>query len=325
MESDTPPRAWLLMVAGDNRGHGGNDGYDDQLDAYYSWDSNVPNHTKLTVGDPVALWDKEQLLGVSVIEEIEAKPGEKVLRRCPNCATTRISDRKTRQPRFRCMRCHEPFPTPDIEVVDVLNYRARYDAAWTSLEGVLDGSVLRSVSVNPREFNAMRRLNWAALREALLHKDATRAVDRVAARIDLQAPPVGRAALEVSQGFSHAFVRVRRGQQQFRDRLLAAQGSVCAFTGEAPPRVLEAGHLYSYATLGTHFEHGGLMLRRDIHRLFDDGLLAVEPSRLRVDVSPELAAYPQYKQLNERPLTLRLRDEQVEWLSQHWDAHRAHV
>ncbi|MBU4336423.1 MAG: HNH endonuclease [Actinobacteria bacterium] len=98
---------------------------------------------------------------------------------------------------------------------------------------------------------------------------------------------------------------------------------MCAFTGDAPPRVLEAGHLYSYARLGTHVEHGGLMLRRDIHRLFDDGLLAVQPSRLRIDVAPALATYPQYARLHDEPLTLRLNDSQVDWLGKHWDEHRA--
>src|SRR5690606_1469540 len=125
-----------------------------------------------------------------------------------------------------------------------------------------------------------------------------------------------------AQGFAHAIVRVRRGQRQFREHLLATQGSVCAFTGSAPERVLEAGHLYSYAQLGTHFQHGGLMLRRDIHRLFDDGSLAVDPSRLRVDVAPDLANFPQYARLDGERLAMRLRDEQVAWLSKHWEEHR---
>jgi hypothetical protein len=47
-------------------------------------------------------------------------------------------------------------------------------------------------------------------------------------------------------------VRVRRGQRQFRQHLLTAHGELRAFTGEAPVRVLEAGHLYSYAELGVH-------------------------------------------------------------------------
>lgn len=135
MDTVAPRRAWLLMAAGDNRGHGGNAGYDDQYDAYYSWDSNVPNHKNLSVGDPIALWDKQRLLGVSVIEEIETARGTKVLSRCPSCATTRISERKRAQPRYRCMKCRQEFDTPVVDVVEVDVYKARYDAAWTALDG----------------------------------------------------------------------------------------------------------------------------------------------------------------------------------------------
>jgi hypothetical protein len=65
------------------------------------------------------------------------------------------------------------------------------------------------------------------------------------------------------------------------------------------------------------------MLRRDIHRLFDDGMLAVEPSTLRIDVAPELERYPQYARLHDVPLTVGLKDPQVSWLCQHWEEHRS--
>ncbi|SEE70298.1 HNH endonuclease signature motif containing protein [Ruania alba] len=312
------------MAAGDNRGHGGNVGYDDQIDAYYSWDSNVPNHRKIEVGDPIALWDKERLLGVSVIEEIATAPGQKVLNRCPACGTTRINERKRVEPRFRCMKCREEFATARVEVVEVVTYQARYDAAWTPLEGLLNDEDLRSLALKAGDINAMRPLNWSAFREVLLDRHAGRAVARVGARMpDLIWPAEPLDVVGTPGGFRRTIVRVRRGQQRFREDLLARQGKVCAFTGSAPARVLEAGHLYSYAQLGTHAPHGGLMLRRDIHRLFDDGLLAVDPYRLRVDVSPDLAAYPQYARLHDGRLTTRLEDGQVDWLAKHWDEHRA--
>jgi len=311
------------MAAGDNRGHGGNAGYDDQVDAYYSWDSNVPNHRNLQVGDPIALWDKERLLGVSVIEEIETSPGQKVLSRCPTCHTTRISDRKRASPRFRCMKCRSEFEAAEIDVVDVERYTARYDAAWTALDGVLDEREIRSVQKNAIDINAMRPLDWAAFRSALLGKHADRAVQRVAGRVpDLVWPSTDEPGLELSGGFRQSLVRVRRGQRAFRQHLLTTQGTVCAFTGAAPERVLEAGHLYSYARLGEHHAHGGLMLRRDVHRLFDDGALAVDPSNLRIDVAAELSAFPQYARLDGASLELRLHDTQVEWLAEHWNEHR---
>ena len=326
MDDGASQRAWLLMAAGDNRGHGGNSGYDDQIDAYYSWDSNVPNHKNLRVGDPIALWDKEHLLGVSVIEEIETASGVKTLSRCPNCRTTRIAERKKAEPRFRCMKCRYEFATPIAELIEVLEYTARYDAAWTSLEGLIGGDELRTLAVNAGDINAMRPLDWTAFRRALIDRRADRAVARLTARVpEIEWRTAPDVRVDFAQGHRQALVRVRRGQGAFRDHLLASQGDLCAFTGGAPARVLEAGHLYSYAQLGTHYEHGGLMLRRDIHRLFDDGMLAVEPSRLRIDVAPELEAYPQYARLDGQPLTLGLRSEQVDWLGKHWDEHRTAV
>jgi N-acyl homoserine lactone hydrolase len=43
---------------------------------------------------------------------------------------------------------------------------------------------------------------------------------------------------------------------------------------------LEAAHLYSYAASGVHHLDGGLLMRRDVHRLFDLGHHAVRPNSL---------------------------------------------
>ncbi|SOC52340.1 HNH endonuclease [Ornithinimicrobium cerasi] len=309
------------MVVGDARGHAGNAGYDDQYDAYYSWDSNVPNHKNLRVGDPIALWDKVRLLGVSVIEEIETSRGSKLLSRCPECGTTRISARKQSVPRFRCMKCRAEFRDPRPDLVQVDLYRARYDAAWTPFDGLLDEREIRALAINSGDINAMRPLDWKAFLRALSVKKAATAVDRVSARLDVSWHD-GTEPWLITHGHKQSLVRVRRGQGRFREHLLTAQGNVCAFTGSAPERVLEAGHLYSYAQIGTHYEHGGLMLRRDIHRLFDDGDLAVEPVNLSIDVAPRLASFAQYAQLHDRRLALSPREEQLTWLKLHWEKHR---
>ncbi|MFE6970942.1 HNH endonuclease [Isoptericola sp. NPDC057653] len=324
MATDGAHRAWLLMAAGADRGHAGNAGYDDQVDAYYSWDSLVPNHKNLRVGDVVALWNKRTLLGVSVIEEIEAGPGTKELQRCPNCGLTRI--RRRRDGSWRCSRCGSTFPTPVAELADVTVYRARYDAAWTSLEGVLGAAELPALTDRPKSFNAIRELDWRRFSAALIGKDAERAVGRLAHRSpDLWWRPDTDVRVDFTHGHRHTLVRVRRGQAAFREHLLASQGETCAFTGGAPARVLEAGHLYSYARLGEHHQHGGLMLRRDIHRLFDDGMLAVDPDLLRVDVAADLERYPQYARLHGTTLSVPLRDTQLGWLGRHWDEHRGGI
>lgn len=310
---------WLLMAAGDDRGHAGNLGYADQIDAFYSWDSKVPNWRRLSAGDPIALWDKKKLLGISVIEQIDTSEGHKLLNRCPFCRTTRISARKNHLPKFRCMRCKQNFEEGLSEFVQVQLFRARYDAAWVPLDGVLLGHELRELTFNQGDINAMRTLDWAAFEKALSERGSGTAASRVSTRADINWHGM---TLEVD-GFTQNLARVRRGQASFREHLIESQGHRCAFTGPAPGRALEAGHLYSYAQLGTHFEHGGLMLRRDVHALFDAGDLSVDPTTLRIDVSSKLEKFPQYAILHERELTFNLRDKQLAWLAIHWDEHRA--
>lgn len=319
------PRAWLVMAVGNDRQHGGNSGYDDQVDVYYSWDSTVPNHRRVSAGDVVALWDKKRMLGVSVIEDVVSEPGrKKLLFRCPVCGRASFKARSRKTPRYLCNTCKAEFDMPITETATVTTYRSRHDAAWTPLEGLLDGDELRRLCVSPGSQLSMRQLDWTAFSAALTQRGAERAIERVSSRApDLMYPSRrGMAEAEFSQGHVEAFVRVRRGQQQFRQRLLRTQGSVCAFTGSAPERVLEAGHLYSYASLGQHRDHGGLMLRRDVHRLFDDGWLAVSPSSLRIHVSSELKSFTQYAQLDGEQLTTKVSGGQRSWLEKHWAEHR---
>lgn len=313
MSASSQGRAWLLMTVGDDRQHGGNAGYDDDPDVYYSWDSTVPNHAHIAEGDAIALWDKRRLLGVSVVEHIETRAQEKLLFKCPRCGKAGIKERKNLLPRYKCYKCKQVFEEPTSQQVTVTEYRSRHDAAWTSLDNLVAGAELRQLCQSPKSQLSMRALRWDAFQSVLASRGAEQAVQRVERRApDFFFP----------QGHMLRVVRVRRGQSQFRQHLLAAQGESCALTGEAPARVLEAGHLYSYAELGVHHEHGGLLLRRDIHRLFDDGALAVDPQRLRIDVSDSLAAYPQYAWLSGQPVRARLRENQVDWLDRHWAQHR---
>lgn len=314
MVDQSGPRAWLLMTVGDNRQHGGNAGYDDQVDLHYTWDSTVPNHGNIRQGDRIALWDKDRLLGMSVIEEISTETKEKLLFKCPACGMAGIKARKEKHPLYKCYKCGIEFDTPRSQVVTVTEYRSRHDAAWTPLDNLLPGAALRLLCESPRSQLSMRALRWDDFRQAVLSKGAEKAVYRVEQR---------RPDFFFPQGHRLEVVRVRRGQRQFREHLLGSQGEKCAFTGTAPARVLEAGHLYSYAALGIHHEHGGLLLRRDVHRLFDDGWLAVKPDTLQVDVAESLESYPQYARLHDTVLQTKLHDEQLVWLDRHWHEHRA--
>lgn len=80
----------------------------------------------------------------------------------------------------------------------------------------------------------------------------------------------------------------RRGQPEFRSKLIAAYNGRCAITGSDAVDALEASHIMSYT--GTKSQHvsNGLLLRADIHTLFDLGLIGIEPLSLEVVLSPKL-------------------------------------
>jgi HNH endonuclease len=81
-------------------------------------------------------------------------------------------------------------------------------------------------------------------------------------------------------------VRLRQGQGQFRDALLRRYGDRCLVTGCSVLAVLEAAHIHPHrGTIDNHPENG-LLLRGDVHTLFDLNLLGIEPEQLRVELDP---------------------------------------
>ena len=68
----------------------------------------------------------------------------------------------------------------------------------------------------------------------------------------------------------------RLGQGIFRVRVLDAYDRACAVTQEHSLPVLDAAHIVPYASGGQHLVSNGLVLRSDLHRLFDRGYVTVD-------------------------------------------------
>ena len=81
--------------------------------------------------------------------------------------------------------------------------------------------------------------------------------------------------------------RGRLGQGAFRVLVTDAYLRRCAVTGEKTLPVLEAAHIKPYALEGPHSVKNGILLRSDLHKLFDLGYVTVTPA-LRLEVSPRL-------------------------------------
>lgn len=93
----------------------------------------------------------------------------------------------------------------------------------------------------------------------------------------------------------------RRGQPAFRRALIEAYGGRCAVSGCGVVDVLEAAHIFPFLDGETNTVSNGLLLRADIHTLFDLYLLTVDPRSRRVVVSPMLGP-TEYSALQGTPL-----------------------
>ncbi len=110
----------------------------------------------------------------------------------------------------------------------------------------------------------------------------------------------GGASADSGPRFGKAqVIHPRLGQGTFRVAVTDAYGRACAVTGEHSLPALDAAHIRPFAADGPHDVRNGLLLRSDLHRLFDKGYVTVTPefrfevsARLRDDFKNGRSYYP---------------------------------
>ncbi|MEQ1882788.1 MAG: HNH endonuclease [Burkholderiales bacterium] len=106
--------------------------------------------------------------------------------------------------------------------------------------------------------------------------------DAVTERMNRSAPSL--LTEERSRYGEPQLIRPRLGQGTFRVLVTDVYRRQCAVTGERTLPALEAAHIRPYGDGGSHEASNGLLLRRDIHSLFDAGYVTVTPDH-RFEVS----------------------------------------
>lgn len=131
------------------------------------------------------------------------------------------------------------------------------------------------------------------------------------------APSYGSALSEsVEQAlFADRIVRIRTNQSDFKERVAANFGYRCAITssGEA----LEAAHIEPVGTGNNNTSNGVLMLAC-LHRLFDAGLMAINPDFLTIHFKTDCTYFAKSelegKKLNDHPVNLNKSGLLERWL-----------
>lgn len=98
-------------------------------------------------------------------------------------------------------------------------------------------------------------------------------------------------------------IAARQGQDRFRLVLLSAYDHHCAITDYDAVETLEAAHIYPYRGPATNHVTNGLLLRADIHILYDRGAISVHETTHEVLLKPHLEV-TRYRDLSSRHLRL---------------------
>ena len=80
----------------------------------------------------------------------------------------------------------------------------------------------------------------------------------------------------------------RRGQKKFRNALLKIYNNTCVITECNIPAVLEAAHITPYLGEKSNHPTNGLLLRADIHTLWDLGMIAINPVDMKVNIKKSI-------------------------------------
>jgi len=106
-------------------------------------------------------------------------------------------------------------------------------------------------------------------------------------------------------------LQIRRGQKKLREKLFELYSGRCIVSNCDIKEVLHACHVTEFAISGNNISTNAVLLRSDIHDLFDSGLLAINPKTMRIAVHSSLQK-TEYFQFNDKPILKRLDKKEID-------------
>jgi putative restriction endonuclease len=137
---------------------------------------------------------------------------------------------------------------------------------------------------------------WTAVEERLRLQPAAQLIEETATIAAIDSHGFGKPQI----------VLPRLGQGSFRIVVTEAYERRCALSGERTLPVLDAAHIKPYSVLQRHEVSNGILMRSDLHRLFDEGYITIDPADRKILVSPrireEFQNGKEYYQLHGQPI-----------------------
>ncbi|WP_345827766.1 HNH endonuclease signature motif containing protein [Erwinia sp. HDF1-3R] len=257
----------------------GNNGYDDDYSKNYRYDNDVGNHKNVKVGDLVIITDRDVVLGVSLITELKTSPKVKSRNKCPfpGCDAKKLVPRKKLLPLWRCSNNHK-FDKPLILNVNATEFTAEYGTNFKKID-FISMDLLKENTLRYNGQSSIQEINFEWI-DTLLNLN--KVIDPTIGKHDAD-DNVERNCNDERKILERS-IKQRRGQRKFRETLLS-KNPRCAITGCELVDILEAAHIDAYRNNTHNHISNGILLRSDLHTLFDLNLMAIDPTSLTVHFS----------------------------------------
>ena len=102
----------------------------------------------------------------------------------------------------------------------------------------------------------------------------------------------GKEEISMPLEWSSLAIRVRRGDMRLRSQLCRLFKNQCAISGSCPKDLLEVSYIAPYPAGDVHSVRNAILLRSDIHTLWDLNLIGVHPETLEVNINNRLTGTP---------------------------------
>ncbi len=262
--------------------------------AGYSFGDHTPHHRHVSVNDIFFIRSQTQLLAIARAQRIETGAAEKSVQRCPTCGTGQLGYRSTRTNSYRCLYGHE-FSEPIASTREGTEYKAAFGLDYIEISARIEAAELRpfeltnsrQLSLRPCDLNgliryiARRDRNAEQVLRGWLNERALTLTDEDA---DLAEP--GDVLDE--REHRNLGILLRRGRKMFRDELIRRYGARCMISGCTAVALIEAAYIQPESAPKFNNPTNGLLLRSDLHTLFDLNLVGIDPARLVVTLHPDL-------------------------------------
>ncbi len=262
--------------------------------AGYGFGDHTPHHRHVSVHDIFFIRSQTQLLAIARVQRIEAGASEKAVQRCPTCGTGQLGFRSTRTNSYRCLYGHE-FSQPTASVRSGTEYRAFFGLDYVEISARIEAAELRPFELTNSRQLSLRPCDLDGLMRYVVRRDRnaeavlkTWLTARPLTLTDEDADMAEPSEVLDEREHRHLGIRMRRGRKIFRDELIRRYGARCMISGCTTAALIEAAYIQPESVPKFNNPTNGLLLRSDLHTLFDLNLLGIDPARLIAALHPDM-------------------------------------